>query len=532
MSPASDAASRAAAPPPGAAPPVGDAYARYLLGVLVVVYVFNFLDRQILSILAEEIRRDLGVSDEDLGFLYGTAFAVFYAVFGIPLGRLADVWSRRSLIALGLAVWSGMTALSGLARTFSELAAARVGVGIGEASATPAAFSMLSDSFPPARRATVLALYSGGIYLGAGLGLGIGGFVVDAWNGAFAARTPPFGLRGWQVAYLVVGLPGLLLALWVRGLREPVRGAAEGLSVPPEPHPFRSFGRELAAVLPPFTLWSLARSGGATLERNALAAFALAGGAAILVWITGDTAQWCALGVGLYAAISWVQAVALRDPESFELIFRSPTLRWTAVGFACLAFTGYGIGFWVPPFVQRIHGVSAAESGLVLGGTAAAAGWLGVTLGGLAADRWRLSRRSGRLYWGIVTALAPLPVGLAFLHAGDVRLAYALNFPLSALGAMWIGAGASTVQDLVLPRMRASAAAAYLLVITFIGLALGPYGIGRASAALGSLRTGMLLAFGANLLAVLCLARAARQLPADEARVLERARASERDRLR
>jgi len=147
------------------------AYSRYVLGVLVVVYVLNFLDRQIISILAEDIKADLGIDDAQIGFLYGTAFAVFYAIFGIPLGRLADVWNRRTLISMGLAFWSLMTAVSGLARTFPQLAAARIGVGVGEASATPAAFSMLSDSFPARMRATVLALYSSGIYIGAGLGL-------------------------------------------------------------------------------------------------------------------------------------------------------------------------------------------------------------------------------------------------------------------------------------------------------------------------------------------------------------------------
>jgi MFS family permease len=515
MSPAPDPAAK----PEGPAAPVGGPYANYVLGVLVVVYVMNFLDRQILSILAEDIRRDLGVSDQDLGFLYGTAFAVFYALFGIPLGRLADVWSRRSLIALGLAGWSGMTALSGLARGFGELALARIGVGIGEASATPAAFSMLSDSFPPARRATVLALYSGGIYLGGGLGLGIGGFVVDAWNHAWAGQAAPFGLRGWQVAFLVVGLPGLVLALWVRSLREPVRGAADGIRVEPEPHPWRAFGRELAAVLPPFTLLHLAAVGGArALVRNLALAACAAAAATALALATGDTAQWCALGVGIYAAASWAQGLALREPGSFDVIFRQPSLRASAVGFALLAFTGYGLGFWVPPFIQRVHGVSAAESGLVLGGTAALGGWLGVAFGGLAADRWRRRRIEGRLHWGIATALAPLPVAVGFLYAPSAPLAYLLNVPLSILSAMWIGAGASTVQDLVPPPLRARASAAYLLVITFIGLALGPYGIGKASAAFGELRLGMLLALGANLLAVVFLARAARRLPGDEAR--------------
>jgi MFS family permease len=126
---------------------VNSKYARYVLLVLIVVYVFNFIDRQIISILAEEIKADLGIGDAEIGFLYGTAFAIFYAVFGIPLGKLADVWNRKSLIAIGLSFWSLMTALSGFAKNYTALAACRFGVGVGEASATPAAFSMLSDYF-------------------------------------------------------------------------------------------------------------------------------------------------------------------------------------------------------------------------------------------------------------------------------------------------------------------------------------------------------------------------------------------------
>ena len=188
-----------AANPPLPAKPDDDApewYPRYVLAVLVVVYVLNFLDRQILSILNEHIKADLGLTDAQMGFLFGTAFAVFYALFGIPLGRLADVWVRRSLISAGLAFWSAMTALSGLSQNFAQIAAARIGVGIGEASASPAAFSLLSDWFPPRRRATVLAIYSSGIYIGAGLGLGIGGLVVDRWDAAFPSGTGPFGFRG------------------------------------------------------------------------------------------------------------------------------------------------------------------------------------------------------------------------------------------------------------------------------------------------------------------------------------------------
>ena len=140
------------------AQPKAGGYAWYALGVMVVVYMLNFIDRQILSILAEDIKHDLDLTDAQLGFLYGTAFAIFYALFGIPLGRLADSWYRGRLMALGLAVWSSMTALSGFATSYGQLAIARVGVGVGEASASPAAFSMLADYFPKERKAVAASI--------------------------------------------------------------------------------------------------------------------------------------------------------------------------------------------------------------------------------------------------------------------------------------------------------------------------------------------------------------------------------------
>jgi len=193
---------------------VGGPYAYYVLAVLFVVYVFNFIDRQILSILLQPIKEDLQVSDTAMGFLTGFAFAVFYAIAGLPLARVADRWVRRSLIALSLATWSLMTAASGLARNFTDLALARVGVGIGEAGCTPPAHSLLSDYFPPEKRATVLAVYACGIYMGVGLGFWLGGWLNDAF--------------GWRVAFMVIGLPGVAMAVVVRfTVREPPRGMSE-----------------------------------------------------------------------------------------------------------------------------------------------------------------------------------------------------------------------------------------------------------------------------------------------------------------
>lgn len=189
-------------------------YSYYVLGLLFVVYVVNFIDRQVLAILLDPIKQDLGVSDTAMGFLTGFAFALFYSVAGLPLARWADSGVRRNIIALGLALWSLMTAASGFARSFAQLAIARVGVGVGEAACTPPAHSLIADYFPPARRATALAIYAMGIHVGIMLGFLAGGWLVQLFD--------------WRTAFVVVGLPGLVLAVVVRlTLREPQRGQSE-----------------------------------------------------------------------------------------------------------------------------------------------------------------------------------------------------------------------------------------------------------------------------------------------------------------
>jgi predicted MFS family arabinose efflux permease len=200
--------------PPGPVPDTSSSSARYALGLLLVVYIFNFIDRQILSILLEPIKADIHLSDTQLGFLGGIAFALFYTVAGIPIARWADVGSRRTIIALALVIWSGMTAFTGMARGFTTLIIARVGVGIGEAGCSPPAHSLISDYFPPERRGTALAIYSLGIPIGGALGALIGGWVAELFD--------------WRTAFMVVGLPGVFLAIIVRfTLPEPERGQSE-----------------------------------------------------------------------------------------------------------------------------------------------------------------------------------------------------------------------------------------------------------------------------------------------------------------
>ncbi len=187
----------------------------YALGILVVVYTFNFIDRQILSILLEPVKSDLGLSDTAMGMLTGFAFAMFYATLGIPIARFADRTNRRNLIAGALAIWSAFTALSGLAQNFWHLLAARIGVGVGEAGCSPPAHSMIADYYPAEQRATALGIYSLGIPFGIMFGLFAGGWINEFF--------------GWRAAFFVVGVPGLVLALLVRyTLAEPPRGMAEG----------------------------------------------------------------------------------------------------------------------------------------------------------------------------------------------------------------------------------------------------------------------------------------------------------------
>ena len=204
------------APDPPAPAAYSQAYLRYALGLLTVVYVINFVDRQILSILLQSIKVDFQLSDLQLGLLSGTAFGLFYATLGVPIARLADVFSRKSVIAISLTVWSGMTALCGAAPGFGLLLACRVGVGVGEAGGSPPSHSIISDYFPPERRATALGVFSLGVPIGILIGFLAGGWLDQT--------------LGWRQAFVVVGLPGLLLALLVAfTLKEPPRGLSEGL---------------------------------------------------------------------------------------------------------------------------------------------------------------------------------------------------------------------------------------------------------------------------------------------------------------
>lgn len=379
------------------ASPLADPRIRVMLWTLFVVYTLNFLDRQVVAILAEPIKHDLNLSDTQIGLMTGLAFALFYTVLGIPIARYADspATSRVGLISISLAIWSAMTLVSGLAQNFAQLLLARIGVGVGEAGCTPAAHSLISDAVPSEKRASAIAFYGLGIPVGSLLGLIVGGVLNDAF--------------GWRVAFMAVGVPGLLLAL-ILGfiIKEP---------------------RHLA-----FT--------------NAIA----------------------------QAPRSPLSAI-----EALREVFGSRTFVLLAVAASVTAFLGYGKGVWTVILFIRSHGLSAGQTGLLLGVVIGLAGVIGTWLGGALADRFGKVDKRHILTGPAIGMMVAAPVLFAGYSVADWRLAIGLLVVPTMLNAAYYGPTYACVQGLVRPEARAMASAVMLFAQNLIGLGLGPLLFGMMS---------------------------------------------------
>lgn len=380
----------ATAPASGAATPV-----RRMLWVLLAVYILNFLDRQIVNILAEPIARDLSLSDADIGLLTGLAFALFYTFLGIPIARYADkpTTNRIGLISVSLAIWSGMTVLCGMAQNFVQLLLARIGVGVGEAGCTPAAHSLITDRVEPAKRASAIAFYGLGIPIGSLLGLIVGGLIADAW--------------GWRIAFMVVGVPGILLALVLPLMIKEVRHKASADAAAPAAE-FNVFG-------------------------------------------------------------------ALQE------VFGTRAFLYIAIASSFTAFLGYGKGVWALILFQRSHGLSAGETGLLLGVALGVAGILGTWLGGYLADRFGKVDRRHMLTTPAVGMAIAAPILFLGYWVDEWHVAIALLFIPTLLNAAYYGPTFACVHGLVRPQARAMASAVMLFLQNLIGLGLGPLLFGIAS---------------------------------------------------
>jgi MFS family permease len=434
------------------------------LALLTAAYVLSYIDRTVLSLLVGPIRAALDLSDTQFSLLGGLAFAIFYSTLGIPLGWWADRGNRRVLIALGIAVWSAMTVACGLAGSFMALFLARVGVGIGEAALSPAAYSLIADLFPAERIGRAIAIYGSGVYLGIGLSFLAGGWLVDALTGVqFAGHAP------WQIVFFIVGAPGLVLA-----------GAV--LLFLPEPRnsnpSFRRKPESMSAGHSDFQRAAVVDSG---VRRN-------------------DSS-----GLPLLPH--------LRTSARFL------ALHFAGFSMLTLAFNGYLA--WLAEYFLRGFGWAKADSGTAIGLVVLIAGMGGMLLSGHVSD---LLRRRGDPRAAMTAALAGaallLPLPFAVTTTGSATISLVLFAPVVFLSAFCFGPAVVALQLATPAALRARVSAVYLLVVNLTGIGLGGTAVALVSDRLlqDEARLGEAMAMvgvGALLLAVPLLWRARAAMPAD-----------------
>lgn len=528
---------------------LGGTRAWLLLILLTAILAISLLDRQIVGILAGDIRRDLHLDNSEFGLVYGTFFGIFYALFSIPLGRLADGWSRTRQVALSLLGWSAATFGTALCASFGSLAVMRTLVGVGEAGVGPPSYSLISDLFPKSQRAAAFAVYGSGTAIGVGLSGWIGGSVADTWNRAFGGAPGWFGLSGWQAAFIAVSVPALFVALIMWRVREPPRGISDGLVQPGDAQPFRRAGQELLALLPVLSLLNLRRlhaAGSARLYNTGAlllvcvgtilatkATEALTPQDRLTIYatflgfpITSHFIQWATVGFGAYAFVSWIQAQRLRDTVAHRLMWCSPTFVALMIAAALNMLVTYGLTAWGPLFaVQRYH-ASMAEVGAKLGLAIGVAGLVGIVASGWLADVIRKRHPLGRLWVLLVCVTLPAPaVWITFSQPTLTRFAVGHTLVSLLLGG-WLPCCTATLHDLVLPRMRGTAVAILYLSITTFGLGTGPYLVGLMTDVTGDLGGSVMKLYGISVLSFIAVVCALRTFARDEASLLDRARAA------
>lgn len=383
----------------------------YIVAVLTLANVSGFVDRQILSLLVEPLKRDLGVTDTQVSLLMGLSFAVFYSVLGIPIGRLADRSSRRAIVAVGAALWSLMTALSGIARSFGQLFALRVGVGVGEATLGPSAVSLIADAFPRERRGTAMSVYMLGTFLGSGIAYALGAWVVSLTANQAPWQWPLVGeIRPWQSVFFVVGLPGLLIAALAMTMREPRRAGSES---------------------------------------------------------TGDGADGA-------AAARAATAPSLDEVLAYFRVHRR-TMLSLSFGFACSAAVNYGIGAWLATFFVRTHGWTASQAGTLQGVLTMTLGVVGTLLGGWLTDRWvRAGRIDAPVTVGVLAAAGMIVTAGVYPLVPSATVAAVLLAPVNIFAAMPWGAANAAIAEALPARMRGQGSAVYFLVVNLLAGAFGP----------------------------------------------------------
>jgi MFS transporter, Spinster family, sphingosine-1-phosphate transporter len=518
------------------------------LALVSLTQTMSLLDRQILAILAPAIKMDLKIGDAEMGLLFGTVFALFYALFSLPVGRLADGWTRTKLLSICLVLWSAATGLAGFASSFAMLVLSRLGVGIGEAATQPAGISLIADYWPKERRGFVMAVMASSIAVGIGGSLILGGVAAGWWDATWGlspgkSAMAPFGLKGWQFAFFVAAAPGFVLAAFLWFLAEPERGAMDGIPTAPDPAPFAASAQVLGAVLPGFNWLSLSRFkvSGRIWRDNLLWLAGIIAAMTALYLLTSQLSprppldfgavsvsphllQWGVIGFGLFVLVNFMQNMKITDGEAHRVIIGSPTLLMV-IGVGTLqSVINYGMMAFNPSFLIKQYGLTMGEAALQFGLLASASGIIGPLIYGPLSD-WLNTRfpGSGRAYVALF-AMGVSPLLSFWVYNAPDALNFYLRFvPYSLVLTGWLPPLYAIMYDQVLPRMRGITTSTYLLAMTIIGLGCGPYVVGMISDATGDLRIAILSVNAAAVPIVVLMLIIARRAQKDEAGLLARA---------
>ncbi len=519
--------------------------AGYALALVALTNAISLLDRNILAILSPRIKHDLAIGDAEMGLLYGTVFALFYALFSLPLGRLADGWVRTRLLAITLAFWSLATALAGAAQGFALLALSRLGVGIGEGAAQPAGFSLVFDHYAKPHRGFATAMIAAAIALGLGGSSVLGGVAADWWDHLYGGGAAPFGLKGWQFAFVVAALPGFILAALLWRMPEPHRGRLDGIESPLDPHPFRASLALLAAVTPGANWFSMARRRAAARywRVNLLATLLAIAGAIMLTRIASAVSprpalhfgalavnphalQWGVVGFGALVVVNLLQRLSLADRPTFEVITRSPALLLCMGVGALQMMINYGTMGFTPSFLMKHYGLSPATTGLQFGVLAGALGIIGPLIAGPLSDRINVRFPGAGRAWVTLVSLGVSPlIAIWVYHAPSPAAFYSRFVPYSLVLTAWYPPLYAMMFEQVLPRMRGITSSLYIIVTTLFGIGVGPFVVGMISDANGGNLAAAILAINwvAPVIVVMLIALA-RRVRGDEAELIERAR--------
>lgn len=487
------------------------AYRIYVLAILILVYTLNFLDRQIIGILAAPLKEEFGMSDSQFGLLGGIAFASVYSTLAIPLAWLADRASRVWIMTGALTVWSGFTALCGVAGSFGQLFLFRMGVGVGEAGGVAPAYSLIADYFPPRQRARAMAAFAFGIPLGMASGTLVGGLLAATY--------------GWRTAFIVVGLLGVLVAPILRlTVKDPKRGGSDA----PRPVAPSGAGAVAAPLVSNRTGLRIAQGlTGAGAGLLALAALAQFGGPALASPLTLAFGGLLALVIGLSVWVAKTTASVLAPKKSFWLL---------ALGAASSSVCGYGVAGWLPLFFMRSFDLTLAQTSWYYSGIVLLGGVLGIWGGGVIADK--LAARSKAAY-PLTPAIAFLISGPCFIlamnspwliglvlpgggtHAQALTLAFLIFLIPTGLNLVWLGPITAAIQNLAPAAMRSTASALFLLINNLLGIAVGFFYFGWMSDLLRptfgdeSLRWAIYTGMGFYVLAALMFIAGSRTLQKD-----------------